>query len=304
MTRRGWLLFGAMAVVWGIPYLLIKVAVSDLSPITLVLLRTAIGALPLVPLALARGDVAPLLRRWRAVLAYTVVEVALPWLLLSNAERRLTSSLTGLLIATVPLVGAVLGVLTGSADRLDARRAIGLVVGLVGVAALLGLDLSIVDAGAVVQVGLVAVGYATGPMIIARRLSGVSSLGVVAASLALTALVYLPLGLTHLPPAFPPVRVLVAVAILGAVCTALAFLLFFALIAEVGPLRAQAITYVNPAVALALGVALLGEPFTLGAVVGFALILLGLLLATRRPRGQARSVRHRRDVPAEHVLGD
>src|SRR5437588_2470862 len=166
MTRRGWLLFGAMAVVWGIPYLLIKVAVSDLSPITLVLLRTAIGALPLVPLALARGDVAPLLRRWRAVLAYTVVEVALPWLLLSNAERRLTSSLTGLLIATVPLVGAVLGVLIGSADRLDARRAVGLVVGFVGVAALLGLDLSIVDAGAVVQVGLVAVGYATGPMIV------------------------------------------------------------------------------------------------------------------------------------------
>ncbi len=271
-----------MAVIWGIPYLLIKVAVSDLSPVTLVFLRTAIGALLLLPLAVQRGSLAALLPRWKAVLAYTVVEVTVPWLLLSNAERRLSSSLTGLLIAAVPLIGAVLALVTRS-DRLDVRRAAGLVVGFVGVAALLGLDLTVIDAGAVVQAGLVAAGYATGPMIVARRLSDVPSLGVVTASLVLTGLVYAPLGLVQLPHAVPPLTVVGAVAVLGAVCTALAFLLFFALIAEVGPLRAQAITYVNPAVALALGVVLLGEPFTVGAGVGFGLIVLGLLLATRRP---------------------
>ncbi len=156
-----------------------------------------------------------------------------------------------------------------------------------GVAALLGLDLSVIDAGAVAQVGLVALGYATGPVIVARRLSDVSSLGVVTVSLVVTALVWAPLGLLQLPHAVPPLNVLGAVAVLGAVCTALAFLLFFALIAEVGPLRAQAITYVNPAIALALGVVLLGEPFTVGAAVGFGLIVLGLLLATRHPTGGA-----------------
>src|SRR5215472_4228725 len=283
MTRRGWLLFAAVGLVWGIPYLLIKVAVGELSPISLVFLRTAIGALLLVPLALTRGSITPLLRRWRTVLAYTLVEVTVPWLLLSNAERRLSSSLTGLLIAAVPLIGAALGLVAGGSDRLDLRRAAGLGIGFVGVAALLGLDLSVIDPGAVAQVGLVAVGYAIGPMIVARRLSDVPAMGVVVASLALTAVVYAPLGVAQLPRALPPATVVAAVAILGVVCTALAFLLFFALIGEVGPLRAQAITYVNPAVALALGVVLLGEPFTVGAVVGFLLILLGLALATRRP---------------------
>jgi drug/metabolite transporter (DMT)-like permease len=282
-----------MAVIWGIPYLLIKVAVSDLSPITLVVFRTTIGALILLPLAVQRSSLRPLLPRWKAVLAYTVVEVTAPWLLLSNAERRLSSSLTGLLIAAVPLIGAVLGQLTRADDRLDLRRTAGLVVGFVGVAALLGLDLSVIDAGAVVQVGLVAVGYATGPVIVARRLSDVPSLGVVTVSLVVTGLVWAPLGLLQLPHAVPPLTVVGSVAVLGAVCTALAFLLFFGLIAEVGPLRAQAITYVNPAVALALGVLLLGEPLTVGAGVGFGLIVLGLLLATRRP---ASATAERRDA--------
>ena len=285
MTRRGWLLFAAVGLVWGIPYLLIKVAVGELSPISLVFLRTAIGALLLVPLALTRGSITPLLRRWRTVLAYTLVEVTVPWLLLSNAERRLSSSLTGLLIAAVPLIGAALGLVAGGSDRLDLRRAAGLGIGFVGVAALLGLDVSVIDAGSVAQVGLVVLGYAIGPMIVARRLSDAPSLGVVAASLALTAVVWAPLGIAQLPHAIPPPPVLGSVAVLAVACTAVAFLVFFALIAEAGPLRAQAITYVNPAVALALGVALLGEPFTVGAAVGFVLIVAGLLLATRRAAG-------------------
>jgi drug/metabolite transporter (DMT)-like permease len=282
VSRRGWALFVAMCLIWGIPYLFIKVAVSDLSPVTLVFFRTLIGAVMLVPLAAARGNLRPLLPHWRAIFIYTVVEVALPWLFLSDAETRLSSSLTGLLIAAVPFVGVILGWLTGARERFDARRLFGLLVGFVGVAALVGFNVSARDLGAVGEVGLVTLGYAIGPMIIARRLSDVPALGVVAVSLALPAIAYAPLGLTHLPTAVPSLAVLGSVAILGVVCTAIAFLLYFALIAEVGNVRATTITYVNPAVALALGVVVLGEPFTVGAVVGFALILLGLFLATRR----------------------
>lgn len=178
----------------------------------------------------------------------------------------------------------VLGRLTGSDDRFDIRRLFGLVVGFVGVAVLVGLNVSVRDLGAAGEIGLVAICYAVGPLIVSRRLSQAPPIGVVAASLVLPAIAYAPLGLSHLPAAIPPPQVLLAIGLLGVVCTALAFLLFFALIAEVGPVRATVITYVNPAVALALGVALLGEPLTIGAGVGFALILIGLFFATRRSR--------------------
>src|SRR5256886_16682103 len=151
-----------MAVIWGIPYLLIMMAVGELTPVTLVFLRTALGAALLLPIAAARGGLRPLFPYWRWVLAYTVVEVSLPWFLLSDAERGLSSSLTGLLIAAVPLIGAVVTWLTRGDDRLDLRRIGGLVIGLIGVAALVGLNVSFRHLGAVGEVGLVAVGYAAG----------------------------------------------------------------------------------------------------------------------------------------------
>jgi drug/metabolite transporter (DMT)-like permease len=282
MTRRGWALFAAMCVIWGIPYLLIKVAVAEVSPVMLVFLRTLIGAALLVPLAASRGQLAVLLPRWRVIALYTVVELAVPWVLLSDAERGLSSSLAGLLVAAVPLIGAALVLVVGGGDRLDGRRLAGLLVGLAGVAALLGLDVSGGDLRAVAEIGLVTIGYAAGPLIISRQLAGLPTMGVVAASLALCSAGYAPVALTHLPAALPGLRVTMAIAVLGVVCTAVAFLLFFALIAEVGPVRATVITYVNPAVAVALGVLLLGEAFTVGTGVGFVLILLGSVLATRR----------------------
>ena len=288
MSRRGWVLFLAMCFIWGIPYLLIKVAVSDLNPVTLVFFRTVVGALILLPIAAARGSLSPLRPYWRWILAYTVIEVAVPWVLLAHGEVRLTSSLTGLLIAATPFVTVVLGLITRSHERFDARRVVGLAVGLLGVAALVGLNVAADDLVAAGEVGLVAVCYAIGPTIVARRLSNVPGIGVVAVSLVLPAIAYAPLALTHLPSAIPPPQVLLAVAILGVVCTALGFLLFFALIAEVGPVRASVITYVNPAVALALGVAILGEPLTIGAGIGFALIVVGSFLATRRVARTAR----------------
>ncbi len=282
MNRRGALLFAAMCVIWGVPYLMIRVAVRELAPVTLVFGRTVVAALLLTPVALYRGDLRPLLRCWPALLAYTAVEVAIPWVLLARAETKLTSSLTGLLIAAVPLVGAVVVTLTGERDRLGRRSWLGLLVGIVGVAAIVGLDIGQVNVPALVEVGCVAVAYAVGPIILARRLGDVPALGVVAASLAISALVYAPFAASRWPSSRPSAHVLESVAGLAVVCTALAFLVFFALISEVGPVRATVITYVNPAVAAILGVAVLGEHITRGMVIGFALVLVGCVLATGR----------------------
>lgn len=281
MSRRGWLLFITMGVIWGLPYLMIKVAVGVLTPSALVFLRTALAALLLVPIAAARGELRPLASRWRALLVFSLVELAIPWLLLASAEKRLTSSLTGLLIAAVPLVGAVFGWLSGG-ERLGPRRILGLLVGLVGVAALVGLDLGSGDVPALLQMAGVVIGYALGPFILARYLADLPGLGVVAASLAITTGIYLVPGIAQLPTQWPPASVVWAVIGLAVLCTAVAFLVFFALIDEVGPVRATVITYLNPAVAVVLGVVFLDEPFTVGIAAGFVLVLAGSVLATRR----------------------
>lgn len=283
MTRRGWFLFIGLALIWGVPYLLIKVAVRELTPASLVFLRTALGAALLLPIALVRGNPRALLERWRPLLLFTVAELAVPWLLLSDAERRLSSSLAGLLVASVPWVGALLARVAGGHEPLGGRGLAGLAVGLGGVVALLGIDVSGGDWFTIAEMALVVLGYAIGPMVIARRLSDLPTLDVVAGSLALCALVYAPVGIAQLPPRLPALPVVGAVLGLGVLCTAIAFLLFFRLIAEVGPVRATVVAYLNPAVAMVAGVALLGEPFTVGMAVGFPLILAGSWLATGKP---------------------
>jgi drug/metabolite transporter (DMT)-like permease len=281
VSRRGLALFVAMCVIWGIPYLLIKVSLDGLGPVDLVFVRLVIGAVVLVPIALRRVEVRPILRRWGWIVVYTIVEMGVPWVLLSHAEVRISSSLSGLLVATVPLIGVGIGLLTRTGERQGWRRMLGLAVGLVGVAALVGFDVSSSTFGAIIEVLVVAVCYAIGPLIVSKRLSDLPALGVVAASLLVAAVGYAPAAITQLPHAWPSGEVVAAVATLGLVCTAPAFLLFFALIAEVGPIRATVITYVNPAVAVTLGVLLLHEPFTAGIAVGFVLILCGSVLAAR-----------------------
>jgi drug/metabolite transporter (DMT)-like permease len=273
-----------MCLIWGVPYLLIKVAVGAFTPASLVFLRTVIAAAVLLPLAAMRGQLRPLLPRWKPLLAYTVAELAVPWVLLSSAEQRLTSSLSGLLVAAVPLVGAVLARIAGGHEPLGIRRLAGLLVGLVGVAALVGADFGGGNGVAFAEIAVVSVGYALGPFILARSLSDLPGLGVVAASLALTAVGYAPVGLAQLPSRWPSPTVIAVILVLALLCTATAFLIFFALINEIGPVRAAVITYVNPAVAVALGVAFLHEPFTAGIAAGFALILAGSVLATGRSR--------------------
>lgn len=282
MSRRGAALFGAMCVIWGVPYLLIRVAVREISPASLVLGRTAIAALLLLPVAAARNQIRPVLPRWRPVLAFAAIEIGAPWLLLNAAEQDISSSLAALLIAGVPLIGAVIARTTGARERMSPENLAGLLVGLAGVAAIVGVNVEAAGVLPIVEVGLVAVCYAVGPAILQRWLTGLPALGVIAASLLLTALVYLPFAATRLPDETPSTAALASVAALAVVCTALAFLVFFALIGEIGPVRATVITYVNPAVAAVLGVVILDERFTLGMAVGFALVLAGSVLATRR----------------------
>ncbi len=281
MSRRGLVLFVAMCVIWGIPYLLIKVTLKGLGPIDLVFVRFLLGAVLLVPIALTRVQVRPILRRWGWIVAYTIIEMGIPWVLLSDAELRISSSLSGLLVSTVPLIGVVIGVLTRSGEHHGWRRILGLGIGLLGVGVLVGFDVSSSTFGAIGEVLIVAICYATGPYIINRKLSDLPALGVIAGSLLLAAVAYAPAALVQLPHTWPSGEVIAAVVALGVVCTAIAFLVFFALIAEVGPVRATVITYVNPAVAVTLGVLLLHERLTGGIAVGFVLILAGSVLAAR-----------------------
>jgi drug/metabolite transporter (DMT)-like permease len=284
MSRRGWFLFSAMCVVWGIPYLLIKVAVREIGPAELVFVRTALGAVLLLPIALARRELRASLRPWLPLLVYTAVEIGLPWLLLSDAERHVDSSFTGLVIAGVPLVAAVVARLTNRDERLTAGRVGGLLVGFAGVALLLGFHAGGGGAVPLLELAGVVVCYATGPLIIERWLSDVPRYGVAAASLVVGALMFAPVSVPSLPGLARDITAGPALAALGlaVICTALAFVLFFALIAEVGGVRATVITFVNPAVAVVLGALVLGESVTWLTGVAFALILAGSVLSTRR----------------------
>jgi drug/metabolite transporter (DMT)-like permease len=293
MSRRGWALFVAMSVIWGVPYLLIKVAVGEFSPVVVVFLRCVVGAALLLPWTLARGRVGPALREhWRALLVFTVLEMTAPWLLLSWAEQDLSSSLTGLLVAGVPFVAALTARLAGDEDRLSPVRVTGMLIGVVGIAALLGLDVGGAQLTAIAAVALVVIGYATAPMVISHKLPDVSGVTASAVALVVTAVVYAPFAVPQLGDAADvPSGAWLSVAVLGVVCTALALALFFALIREAGPQRALVITFVNPAVAVLLGVLLLDEPFTLGLAVGLPLVLVGCVLATRRSPARAGSAR-------------
>jgi drug/metabolite transporter (DMT)-like permease len=278
-------LFLALGFAWGIPYLLIKVSVEELSPSQLVLGRTALAVALLLPVAFARGAVLPVLRSWRPLLAYSVVEIAIPWVALGSAETRLRSSTTALLIAAVPLVGLGVAFVSGRAERLSATAWLGLGLGIAGVGALVGFDVSGSSLGAVAEVGVVVVCYATGPAILARTLAGLPGLGVVAVSLAITTLIYVPVVLIEdgLPGPLPSGKVVLSVALLAVLCTAAAFLILFALIGEVGPVRATTITYINPAVAVLAGVIVLDEQVTVWTVLGFVLVVAGSYLVNRRP---------------------
>ena len=299
MSPRGWMLFAAVSVVWGVPYLFIKIAVDDLSPGFVAWSRVALAALVLVPVAWRSGALRGLPLRWLA--AFALFEITIPFPLIAFGEQRVSSSLAAILIAAVPLVIAFLALRFDRGEQPTRTRFVGMLVGLGGVVALVGIDIGgrgseLVGAAAVLAATF---GYACGPLIAKRHLTTGDPLGPVAGALGIASIMLLPFAIGGLPTETPSGDAIASVAVLGLVCTAVAFLIFFRLIDEIGPSRASIITYVNPVVALALGVAILDEHVTTGTVAGLLLILAGSWLSTdgRMPPGLGALVtraRHRR----------
>jgi len=281
MSRRGLVLFVALGLIWGIPYLLIKVAVEYVDPGFVVFARVALGAAVLVPIVLVRRQWRALRGHWRWVVVFALVELTFTLMALSWAEQSISSSLAALLIAAVPIVGTILANRFGLDAHITPRRMLGLGVGFLGVALLVGLDVSGSTALAVAALAITVLGYALGPIVIEKRLSEVPNLPVIAAALAINTVIYLPFGILGWPTTPVPATTWLSLAVLGLLCTAVAFVMLFALITEVGAPRAQVITYINPAVAVVLGVVVLKEPITLGIAIGFPLVLIGSWLGTR-----------------------
>jgi len=286
MTRRGIILFAALGLIWGIPYLFVKIAVAELTPEFLVLARAGLAALILLPIAALGGAIMPVLRRWKPLLAFAFVEMLLPWYFLNSAEVNLPSSTTGLLLSAVPLVAVGVALAFGRRDRITAINWVGIAIGMLGVGTIVGLDLGGSDLASVAMLSVVVMGYAVGPAILARWMSDLPPVGVVALALTISSVLILPVVAVTggWPTAVPSPPTILSVVILAVVCSALAFVLMFALIAEIGPIRMTAITYVNPAVAVVAGALVLSEPITIWTLVGFALILVGCALVTRPDR--------------------
>jgi drug/metabolite transporter (DMT)-like permease len=282
MTTRAWIAFLALCVIWGIPYFFIKLAVAEMSPACVAFGRLVLGAALLLPIAWQRGALRNLGAHKGPLIAFAIAELVGPFFLIAYGERAISSSLAGTLLAAVPLMVVMIGPTMGVKERPGTRRLIGLVVGLAGVVALLGID---TVNGAEEWIGaacvlIAAVGYAVGPLIVQRYLPGSDSLGAVAVSLAIGAIVMFVPALMTWPAVTPSGTAIVSVAVLGFICTALGLLTFVFLIREATAARAAVITYVNPAVAVMLGVLILDERFGVGAAAGLALILVGCWLAT------------------------
>jgi len=282
MSKRGAILFLSLGLIWGLPYLLIKVSVEYLSPEVIIFLRVLLAAMILMPVVIKRGYLRQLKGHWKWVFVFAIVEITFPFGALTFAELRLSSSMTGLLIAAVPIVSAIFAWRLGIDDRITGMRVAGLAVGILGVASLVGFDLTGGELLSASLLIITVIGYALGPIIVSQKLSTAPALAAIAMATAINTIIYAPFAFISRPTETVPLNVWLAVAVLGAICTALAFILFFSLVAEVGPARTTVITYINPAVAVILGVIVLSEPITLGLVVGFPLILIGSFLATRK----------------------
>ena len=304
MTSRGWAAFAAMSLIWGLPYLFIKVAVDEgISPAFLSFARCVIAAAVLLALAWKAGVLGQIRSGWRWVAVYALVEVALPFPLIAAGEQRVSSSLAAILIACVPLIVALIAIRYDASERATGIRLVGLLVGLAGVVALVGIDVAgktdeLIGTGLIV---LAAAGYAVGPLVLKQKLPDMDARAMMGGSLAIASvLLVIPAAVT-VPSELPPANALGSIVVLGLVCTALAFVVFSALIREVGPGRALVFTYVNPVVAVALGVLILGERPGTGAVAGLLLILAGSWLSTdgRLPPGLGRRLRAMRDPGAQ-----
>lgn len=286
MTRRGWLLFLIMSVLWGIPYYLIRIAVRTVDPGVLVFGRTVVAAAIMLPLTVLRRGL-PQLRQYVGWIAlFGFVEFGVPWFFMGAAEQHISSSLTSLLVCTVPFLSLIYSKITKTHEDIDRRRLLGLVIGAIGVVGLVGLDVRGGNLKWIACMAVVCIGYTVGPSIMATKLSTVPGYVTVAGATSLVALAWSPLAVTHWPHHMVSAAV-ISIFILGAFCTAGAFLGLAEIVKEIGPNRTLVVTYVNTALAVVLGVALLHEPLTTGIMAGFPLVLIGSYFATSRRTPQA-----------------
>jgi drug/metabolite transporter (DMT)-like permease len=283
MTWRVWLTFAALSVIWGLPYLFIKLAVAEIPPVDVAWGRLALGAAILMPVAWKRGSLRTAAAHWRAVCAFALAELVVPFPLISLGERWISSSLTAILIATLPFTVILLAPLFGVHRQLTARRLAGLACGFAGVVVLLGIDpvRGLLGWAGVACMVVAVFGYAAGSLIVQRYLHGVDEFGALALSLAVAAILLLPPSLVTIPDRLPSALAIASVIVLGVVCTAAALWLYFYLVAKTGAARATVFTYVNPAVATLLGIVVLHEPLGASLIAGLGLILLGSWMAAR-----------------------
>jgi drug/metabolite transporter (DMT)-like permease len=288
MSRKGLLLFIAAGVAWGLPYFFIRIAVEDFSTPTIIFARVVVGAAVLLPLAIRRNAIRPALKAWPWVLAFALIEMVGPWWLITEAERSITSGLAGLLVATVPFF-AILLALVWLKDRsvLHPKTILGLVIGFAGVVLLVGIDsfAGHIDPVAVLMMIGASIGYAIAPMMVSQKAGEVPTIGVISLSMVIVSIVYAPFALANLPAeiaAGPSTESWISLVVLGVVCSALAFVIFFALIEQIGSARATLITYLNTAVAIVLGILFLAEPLTTGILIGFPMVLIGSYFASKK----------------------
>lgn len=288
MSRRSYLLFLLVGFLWGIPYLLIRVAIRDFNPAFIIFIRLIIGAAILIPVALHQKSLKSALRGFRYVLFYAGTEMIGPWFFITTAETRLASGLTGLLVATTPIWSTIFTSMMGDKTVWHHKRLFGLVLGFIGVAALVGIE-GITGTSALWAIGYVliaAIGYAYAVIMITQKLPGVSGIAINAVAMAASAVLYAPFAFVKRPHGHVSSEALLSLLGLGVLCTAGAFVAFFALLRDIGPARGSLVTYLNTAFAVLLGVLILSEPFTLGMAVGLPMVLIGSYFATRKPSPQ------------------
>jgi drug/metabolite transporter (DMT)-like permease len=284
MSRRNWFLFFFVGFIWGIPYLLIKVAVEDLSPPVIVFARVAIGAAILIPIAVKHGSLMPAIRAWKYVIPYAIGEMIGPWFLITAAEQKMTSGLTGLLVATVPIWTTILASLHGDKTVWHHKRLLGILIGFIGIILVVGIE-SFSGRQSIVAIAMVliaSIGYSWAVTMITAKVPHIEPISINGVAMVFTAIVYLPFVFLNAPEHMPSAKVLGSVLVLGLFPTAMAFILFFQLIKDIGTARGSLVTYLNTAFAVVLGVIILREPFTLGIALGLPLVLIGSYFASRK----------------------
>ena len=284
MSRRNWFLFIFVGFLWGIPYLLIKVAVEELSPTIIVLSRVVIGSAILIPIAMKRGSLMPAIKAWRYVIPYAIGEMIGPWFLITAAEEKMTSGLAGLLVATVPIWATLIASLHGDKTVWQSKRLVGILIGFIGIVLVVGIE-SFSGRQSVVSIFMIliaAIGYAWAVTMVTTKIPHIEPISINAVAMVFTVIVYLPFLFLHMPEKVPSTEALGSVIILGLFPTALAFILFFQLIKDIGTARGSLVTYLNTAFAVMLGVIILNEPFTLGIAIGLPLVLIGSYFASRK----------------------